>query len=433
MMISAIVSKRPALDWEILLLAVIGFGLSIAGAAARPPLRRDAHPVFGSPRSPGGLASWAESFSRLLRRQHVCACGNNPRKPSPTGSTHSRSRSSIEPFWRLLPLCCVKAQSKKHKRNGGPVRCARLPAFRGSELVRFFQRNGDAVAAEPRGMTNSQQIDNGYRLQFAYRLASPEGIFDLNLTLTGSEGKNFVGREWQIATDGALTARQRTTYGRLVLELQNEARIFADGWLKAVQSKMTEQVLRGAIAADKQADLDKMLIHKRFAEAILGGLAIAKIDQSLWDKAAFDDLMKRDFFGLGGQELLTNDKRKAFRDVWRLGLFFVAGQSPFRLQGQERVPQMSIDDERVTCQILIDVGLSTTPSLSGTKGKLVLVCDSPEFMNQLRELRTKGKEHPEIADETRAELLTSRPPRHWRVLRLETSLEPAQPQRNAGQ
>jgi hypothetical protein len=278
-----------------------------------------------------------------------------------------------------------------------------------------------------------EQIDNGYRVQLAYRLQSAEGVSDVTLMLTGTEGKNLVGREWQVGTDGNLTAKSRTTYGRLVVELQIEARGFADNWLKAVQFKLREQVLRGTIRADAQGELNKALNEKRAADIILGGpaaLAVAaKIDQALW-QATFDDLMARSFFNLEGQQLLDEQKKNEFREVWRLGAMFLAGQSPLQLQNPDRFPALSITDKAIVCTILIDIGLPSGPR-SGARGKLFLECDSPEFIKELQEIKRKGTEHPDVADETnkKTEILSSLPARHWRVVRLESSLEPAPPMR----
>ena len=86
-------------------------------------------------------------------------------------------------------------------------------------------------------MSNCTQIDKGYHVELAYSLASPEGVYELNLTMNGSDGKDFVGRQWQINVQGNLTPKALTTYGRLVIELQNEARGVGEKWLRKCSSE----------------------------------------------------------------------------------------------------------------------------------------------------------------------------------------------------
>ena len=180
-------------------------------------------------------------------------------------------------------------------------------------------------------MSNWQQIDKGYRVDLSYRLASPDGIFDLNLILNGSEGKDFVGRQWQISTQGNLSPQVWTTYGRLVLESQDEARRFADSWVRMVQAKRTEQVLKDTIVGSSPPETNKVLIEKGRAEVVLGAMLAGVVDFALWD-AAFDALLARNpaFFKLDKDELLTEDKKKVLRAAWKLGLFFPAVASPLR-------------------------------------------------------------------------------------------------------
>jgi hypothetical protein len=423
--ISAFVSKRPALNWEILLIAVIGLGLSIAG---RIHVRRSEETRTGLRLTT--IAWWSSVLGGVIFAAYyggsVFALWKQSEKAADDWFDALKKQQFDRAFLATIP---PMQRQGVNPQNATEIEARFGPgasAFRGSELVRFFQRNGDGIVVEPRGLGKLEQIDSGYRMQLAYRLASPEGVFDLTPVLTGSEGKNFNGREWQISTDGNLIARSRTTYGRLVLELQNEARFVADNWLKAVRSKMSESVLRGNFRAGEQVELNKALSKKHSPVALLGGLAAAKIDQALW-QATFDELMARSFFNLDGQQLLTEEKKTEFRDTWRLGAFILAGQSP-RLQNFERSPQISITDEGIACKILIDMSSSSAPN-SGTKGTLVLECDSPEFIKEVQEMKAKGKARPETADETKTELLPSRPARRWRTVRLESSFEPAGPVR----
>jgi hypothetical protein len=428
--ISAFVSKRPALNWEILLIAVLGLGLSIAG---RLHVRRSEETRTGLRLAT--IAWWLSVLGGVIFAAYYggsrFALWNQSEKAAEDWFDALKKQDFDRAFLATIPPLHRQGINPRNATDIEARFGAGAQAFRSSELVRFFQRNGEGVVVEPRGMARLEQIDNGYRLQLACRLTSPEGVFDLTPVLTGSEGKNFNGRDWQISTDGNLIARSRTTYGRLVQELQNEARFFADGWLRAVQSKMREPVLRAVFRADQQVELNKLLDQKQCAVALLGGLAIANIDQALWP-ATFDDLMARPFFNLDGQQLLDEEKKKVFRNAWRLGAIFLAGQSPLRLQSHERNSQISVTDKGIACTVLIDMSLPNGAG-PGTKGKLVLECDSPEFFKELQEMKVKGKDRPETADETGSELLPSRPVRHWRVVRLESSLEPAQPVRTGPQ
>lgn len=310
---------------------------------------------------------------------------------------------------------------------------AQLPEFRNSELVRLFERYGEEVDVVSLGVANWQQIDSGYQIDYSFQVRSPEGLADLNLILFGSEGKDFVGRQWHIAMGkGAMTIQSRTTYGRLLNHLQDEAREIGEAWqFNFVKGHFADLFAMTLPTADRKtvAALNAVQIAIVKVAGIPVGpisqLAIPTVARQAKDMKSADllynALQSNDFFAI--TEKISEEKKSRLRNAFQLKQMMKGGESKYI--NLETAPQMSVTPQEIRysypIEFMVAGGSGTQPLLCG--GRLVIVSHNPQLIAELIDQHAKGKSNPRAKDETPTNLLTSRPARDWRVLHFESNLE----------
>jgi hypothetical protein len=443
---TALHTGRPALSNDYLF-ALIGFVLSIM---ARAHIKRSEGTRVGLQYATlawwlsivGGGAFWAYNVaSRIaLREQAKDAAtewfdllktyGKDSKagKPDSTVVVNQAFLLTQEPT-RRQGIDPGNASALDANFGGGP-----LPAFRNSDLVRYFERNGEDISIKSLGVSTWEQIDAGYKLDFTFELRSPEGIANLNVILFGSEGKNIAGREWHIVMpQGGLTIQSSTTYGRLVQSLHDEARETAMTWMQLFTLKQNAEYYLLTLPAKDRAPLAAALDATRIALIKVAGMPVPPLTFTAFPKitltpeeaksglAVFHALQARDFFAVG---TVTDDKKNQLRDAFRVAMMMRGGES--RLINLETAPQINVTSQEVRFTFPIDMALGgRTGGFCG--GRLVLVSQSPQLVAELNDLYGKGKANPEAKiDEAQVSSIMQRYPREWRVARLETTLEPLQ-------
>jgi hypothetical protein len=318
--------------------------------------------------------------------------------------------------------------------GGGP-----LPGFRNSDLIRYFERNGGDVSVESLGVSNLEQIDTGYKLEYSFQLRSPEGVANLNIVMFGSEGKNIVGREWHILMPpGGMSIKASTTYGRLLRHLQDEAREVAVTWVQQFTAKQSIEYYLSTMPADKRAGLAAVLDAIRIAFQKVAGVpapplvltaipdVVVPPDEAK-DRIVFHALQANGFFNIG---TVTEDKKNRLREAFRVGMMLNGGES--RLVNPDTAPQIRVTGQEIRYTFPVDLSLAGRTG-GFCAGRLVIVSQSPQLVAELDDLFGKGKAHPEANDDSQFNLLTQRSPRNWRVIQLETNLEPlAAPKQGPG-
>lgn len=314
--------------------------------------------------------------------------------------------------------------------GGGP-----LPGFRNSDLVRHFERNGEDVSVDSLGVSALEQIDTGYKLDYTFRIRSPEGIANLSVTLFASEveirlddGSKKMSREWHIVMpQGGLTIESSTTYGRLLQMLQDEAREAAMTWMQQYSSRQSAEFYLMTLPVRERPALAAVLDAIRIAMFKIGGIpvpplaltAIPKVvltpEEAKVESVVFHALYANGFFGIG---TVTEDKKNRLREAFRVGMMLRGGES--RLINLETAPQITVTNQEVRYTFPVDMALAGG-GFSGAR--LVLVSQNPELVAQLTDLYAKGKSSPESLDEAQVTSILQRMPRDWRVARLETTLE----------
>ncbi len=435
--VTALYYHRPALSWFVVILAAIGLVLSIV---ARIHIKRSEGTRDGLKQATiawwlsvlGGVAFLAYLFaSKLALEQQAERAANEwfsllKEAGSDPVKLNQAFLQTIEPT-RRQNIDPADSTGLEAHFGAGP-----LPSFRNSELLRLFERNGKDVEVASLGVSSLQQTEAGYQLDYTFQIRSPEGIANLNLVLFGSEGKNIAGREWHVGMPpGGLTIQSTTTYGRLLLLLQDEAREVGMTWMFAYKAKDSASYYLLTLPADKRAPLAAALDAVRIAIHKIAGLTVPPLslvaipDVTLTPNEAkpsdfpFYALNANRFFHFG---TVTNETKRRMREAFRFGRMERGGES--RLINLETTPQLLVTPQEIRYTFPVELGIPGTP-MGFYGGRLVIVSRVPELIAELNDLYAKGKANPGAKDET-ANPLAQRPPRNWQAVRLEVNLEPLQ-------
>jgi len=116
--------------------------------------------------------------------------------------------------------------------GSGPVQ-GELARFLGHELIQVVRRGGPETSVTPLGVKSWEYTEGGYQVVQAYRITSPEGTFEADLTVRSSQGREFKGRQWHLVWTGAVNfgPRELTPRGMAMQEWPQAAAGFARQWL----------------------------------------------------------------------------------------------------------------------------------------------------------------------------------------------------------
>jgi hypothetical protein len=452
--IAAIFFKRPLMDWYLVFLAGLGVALS---AAASMHVRRAEGTRTGQRLAAtawwlsvvGGVAFAAYYYA------NVFAVRQQAERAAADWFDLLKKRDVDGAFLFTLPvqqrqnLDALDVRQLEVRFGAGP-----LPAFRNSELVRFFKRNGNDVTVESVGMSNLEPFEGGYRMELTYLIKGPEGVFERRLHLIGLRSEKGASREWQIGSDGSLTPKGLTPYGFAVRELEARAGEQARLWMGAAQSKLAETALFATLPVAERPAFVALWLETHAGDPfafvqigaplppyLSGTIRDGKIEpiRTIRDGkieplsgGTFDLLAQKGFFKLeAGAAGAGSDRQKLLREVWNLGQLQPLLPAT-RLQNPETAPTISITDDRIEYTQPINVVLPTSPPRYAG-ARIVLVCDAPEVVRRVAELKAAAKANPQYFDRPPEDLLPWALLGNWRVVRLETSLEPLEaPQRPNG-
>jgi hypothetical protein len=107
-----------------------------------------------------------------------------------------------------------------------------LEQLRDGDLARAFRNWLGAVTIEPAGIKEWGYEEGAYRVYENYRIGTPEGPYEAAITVSGTEGVEGGGRQWQVLL-GKTGARQSgyTKLGLLMNESKGEMQGFARAWV----------------------------------------------------------------------------------------------------------------------------------------------------------------------------------------------------------
>ena len=314
-----------------------------------------------------------------------------------------------------------------------------LPGFRNSDLVRYFERNGEDVSVNSLGVSALEQIDTGYKLDYTFRIRSPEGIANLSVILFASEveirledGGKKMSREWHIVMpQGGLTIESSTTYGRLLQMLQDEARELAVTWVQQYSSKQSAEFYLLTLPARDRTALAAVLDAIRIAMYKIGGLPVPPLaltaipnvtltaEEAKSQSVVFNALYANGFFGIVGT--VTEEKKNRMREAFRVGMMMRGGDS--RLINLETAPQITVANQEVRDTFPVDLALGGGSGGFAGAASGGRVADTRTCRSTDRTL-CKGKVQPRVVRRSPGLFDLAATGADWRVARLETTLEP---------
>lgn len=240
---------KPALSALGLILAAVGFALSLAGflhvraaegtragaGLAKAGLALSA--LFGL-----GYAAFALSMEAAIRLQ-AQTFTNDWLEKLRSGEYEEAMRLTLRPDMREnLRPADVRARFSDQ-----------LEQLRDGDLARAFRNWSGQVIVESAGVKEWGYEEGGYRVYENYRLRTPEGPYDATITVAGTESTDGSGRQWQVML-GKTGARQSgyTQLGLLMNESKSEMMAFLRGWVgKLARGETTAAYLQTLDPAER--------------------------------------------------------------------------------------------------------------------------------------------------------------------------------------
>jgi hypothetical protein len=276
-----------------------------------------------------------------------------------------------------------------------------LPAFRNSEIARFFDRNGRSAEVHSLPLVSFTGEGAGFdsvRYNSSWFVKSAEGDFQVDLVVEKiNAGGNRVRDEWQIVfSETKFVAKALTGYGIALRNLQAEAAWFGQRWIDRLVDKQLLEVYRDTLSA--------------------GERAAAK---ALPSAALLEDLSRRDFFK-GRLPFFTEEQRHRLSRAWDFGLVLKADS--FGVAAQETSPKIVITPKDVECVFPVEMAIPRDGGgFEVAAARVIVVSTSPTLLAKLEQLKKTAK--PDQENEIQGSL-SFLPARSWRIARVELNLEP---------
>ena len=116
-----------------------------------------------------------------------------------------------------------------------------LGTFEDREVVRIFLEAGSDAQFQPFGVKNWEYDKGGYKVWQTYRVATPLGAWDVQVTVQSSESPEFEGRQWFVSlNDVGVTASALSPLGMVVDLLRKQVRTFVKDWLIKLENNDLE-------------------------------------------------------------------------------------------------------------------------------------------------------------------------------------------------
>lgn len=290
----------------------------------------------------------------------------------------------------------VKNPTGLEVRFGGPE--GPLTNFRYSEIIRLFKRAGEQVSFADTGVRSPSYEGGGYRMIVNFELKTPEGIFDVPLVLIGSEGKEFVGRQWSVMPESVMNiaSRKFSRAGRLAVDVADDARKFITEWLKLHNDRKFDELYRLTLPPSDRPKSATNLAGSKMDE-FLEGRTLIRLPDGTYPASKSFEL----------RSIIKDGSIRVPLGVIRPGL--------------SGLPDLIFGKDSIEASLPIELA----PQLGFTfTGRIYLRLGNPEAEKLIREEYAKNWPNPMITTDLQQSLIGELPPRDWQVLRIETSLQP---------
>jgi hypothetical protein len=442
-LVSIFQSGRPFVSDIILLLAPVGWGLSVA---ARWQIRQSE-----GTRSGLGLANFAWWVSV------VCGIGYGAYFVGGELAVRNQATTYADEFFKRFH---INATTKANDVNGAFVMTlvpdqrlgvdpskvrdlelrfggsGPLTQFRQHELVRILEQAQGQIEITQRGIIQKAYEGNILRVVLNAQLRTPDGVFDLALTVTGVEGK-AVGqkaRTWRILLQdmAPIRSRQYSASGRLWGELQVAGQMAAQAWLRRLANRQTlEAFLELQPPMERLACIHRLealhTLHQQLLPAVLtGGSWTDAVGPTLATKFAplwWSTLPGfRDF--LAGKWINGPDlpgRAYMLREVVANGAIQIPNTSQPGRPPAESLGSLLLEGDALLYTQPIELQLPL-PSGFTVPGTLTLRMTNANLVTELSRLRAADWPTPQPAA---AESLLKGKALEWRIEKVDSPLKPA--------
>ncbi len=413
--LTAFYNRKPVILPGILLIALIGVGLSIAA--------RIAIDKSEGTRAGRRLVTWSWWISFLAGAGYAAYLGANEL------AVRQQSLAYAEAWFDLLKEKNIEAAFVQSLEPGvrkpgrgpaiNPANKAELEArfgntdllmFRNHDLIRLFARNDkEHIVIEPKGMSNWNQEAFGFTVIQAFTIRTPEGEVDVRLNLNAVNPNTGQEREWYVKLDASPVGSNRrlTAYGKALQELQFDARAFMENWLRLLNNDQgsTAYLLtrpveeRRKVMELREAIAQSMVLCPQTALWFRQQLLNPKLlpPDSLWIQNRLTDppeyatyVENGSWFKMLDGRPVEEEKLPVIREMWKTGGFRPAGVSNPSDRGITNEIVWKDD------QLLMILPLELVSNRMGgsARGQLVLQATNTALLSELRRLRQDGIEHP---------------------------------------
>ena len=144
-----------------------------------------------------------------------------------------------------------------------------LGAFEDREVVRIFQEAGGNTQIQSFGVKNWDYDKGGYKVWQTYRVGTPLGAWDIQVTVQSSESPEFEGRQWFVAlNDVGVTASAFSPLGVVVDLLRKQVRTFVRDWLIKLENNDLEGAFLDTCDPHERAAIQRKFNLRRAAHRV---------------------------------------------------------------------------------------------------------------------------------------------------------------------
>lgn len=441
---SAFTSSRTPMTYELLFIAIVGFGLAIA---ARVHLKRSEGTRTGY-----GLANTAWWVCVLGGVGYAAFLYANEyfiqRESNEFAEKFFDQLKADKPHHAMMFVLEPAQRSAANPDNPEQFESAYAPLFgpfRNHELVRQFRRNGKNIELEHVSAVDIGQEAEGFKATHIYSLKTPEGIFEARLGLKAAEAKKGGKPQWRVNSKPtlamSLSPRELSEYGRLLVDLEGEVNSMVRDWTMSISRGQRFRAQVMTLPGNLREQMDQAIVNlalvgggpgtiwnfapgflpedrRKTPEAI--NTAALAVSGTLPTKfATFIDttseLLDAGFFKRDlGETPLTPEQIALIRKYWRraqMTLWRPENPSPPETLAPEPT-RFIIEDNEIKVIVPIDWQPMETRGL--IKASAVLSCTNPEVIRILKEAQARGYKSPDRSNLTLREL----PSRQWTIKNL---------------
>lgn len=308
------------------------------------------------------------------------------------------------------------AQRGFHDDNPGSIGITR---FRQLDLIRVLQRNREFNPQFTfEGLQTWQQDQSGLRCKSAGTLRVPEGEFKLGFDMM----RQIVDRPtWRVVapSGGFVMSAKLTKYGQMLGEMEFVGRNLVQTAFLTTFTGLPQ--FRPKLPGDfaRPVGTKQSLLYYARANAECAALGILGTIRP--EPAGYETLIKSQFFApiARADAAKDGDPRERFYNAWLEGRIVPAGV--ILHETPDQFPLMSVTEKSVELRVPIEIQQPRMESSqAAARGAVILVCDDPEFLAKLNDLR-RAAANEEPTDPGAPVAVTMSVP--WKIVRITSDMK----------